>query len=196
MSTTTAIINPVDAIKTDDLPPVQADRKVYEDYLVNLNPTAGIWDRGKGWISWIQGTVLNRLKDSKKCTASDYAAVLEMVGISRSTGYHCCRIAAKIKEEDAMKMGYTEMAASLGCKSLKRKKGGKTVTPENLVPVLTDMAQTISNVTKLKDRRSKKGLKESKDDYKIAKTKLTAIIRDATKAKKMIEDRLKERKAA
>ncbi len=58
----------------DALPPENARAPVYMKFLERLQGEVGFWDRGKGFMSWVQGVVLLRAhpKNNKNVNKGDF----------------------------------------------------------------------------------------------------------------------------
>jgi hypothetical protein len=97
-------------------PPEGSTRTQYEKYLLSLRAPAGKFERGLGWLSFLQGMALERFMSSPKCKRGDYKRILEKVGLKPGTAYNVRRIyrAFKDKQDEARQKGYTEMLQELG----------------------------------------------------------------------------------
>ena len=116
--TTTNNVGNVLSLSATDCPPEGATAKQYEKYLDSLRSPAGLWDRGLGWISWLQGQALERLVKSDRCKRGTYTSALEKIGMKRGTAYNCRRIYNQFRESVARKRGYTDMLRDLGLASV------------------------------------------------------------------------------
>lgn len=86
---------------------------VYLAYLKTLKADSLSWDRGKGRMSWLQGTVL--LHARKACQESGvdgaWGKFLGSVGVKETTAKYLRKIAVTISEEESHTLGYDEMLA-------------------------------------------------------------------------------------
>jgi hypothetical protein len=101
----------------DDLPADGKGEEVYLRYLISLRGTAECWDRGKGWISWLQGQALNRLVNSirsRTCKYGAYGRVRKRIGMTQTTAWYCRQIAARCTADEARTLGYVAMLRLLG----------------------------------------------------------------------------------
>ena len=215
----TKLVNVLDVFQVDDLPPENADPVIYEIHLRNLISHADIWDRGRGWISWLEGMILERARKSSKCKRGDYGKILQAIGIHEKTAYNCRRIAQRFLPEKAKRMGYTEMLRELGWSSLDKKadlvdpedetmrqpadssieesddrKTRRSVTDANLIATLDKVAKLMNAVATMP--KSRKDLDKATAEYRSAIPKLTGIIRDAHKALNLFQQRTEVKHAA
>ena len=178
-----------------DLPPEHETEEVYQKFLSTFQQRFTIWDRGKGWMSWVQGTVLNRIANSSRCGRQSIQRITDAVGIGRATAYNCRRIAQRFNPDEARTMGYTEMLTETGWKSFaktttKSKSKTQKVTANNLVDVLKKAWTTINQVPNI--GKSKKERDDAAKDYRVAISHLKKIKRDADKAIAMLDSRINE----
>lgn len=117
--------------KKEDFPTITVPKrnqkpKVYLKALQDLHTQIGFesrnesdfWGRGKGWISYQQGQILNLLKESKQCKHGMYTKTVEQIGMSIKTAYNCRRIAKAFDAKHARSLGYTKMLRGLGWESV------------------------------------------------------------------------------
>jgi hypothetical protein len=103
----------------DDLRSWGHSEEVYLRYLESLREVSGRWDRGKGWISWLQGRALNRLRESiqhKVCDRGAYGRVLRQLGMKQTTAWYCRRIAGTFTADAASTLGFSEMLYRIGAR--------------------------------------------------------------------------------
>lgn len=107
-----------DLPKVDDLPAENQSWMVYRDWLKSIQTDSNFFERGKGWISYLQGEVLNRCVASKKLKRGDYTKLLKSIGMKKGTAYNCRRIAARFGPREARKKGFSEMLRILKWETL------------------------------------------------------------------------------
>lgn len=100
---------------------ITALKDLHQQSSWNKQRQTDVWDRGKGWISFQQGQILNLIIESNKCKHGDYGKVLQTVGLKEGTAYNCRRIAKKYSEKHAKIYGYSVMLKGLGWESIDTK---------------------------------------------------------------------------
>jgi hypothetical protein len=116
--------------RESDLPAEGQGEEVYLHYLKSLQEASTFWDRGKGWISWLEGRALNRLTESikrKACDRGAYGRVLRQLGMKPTTAWYCRRIAAKFTADEVRTLGFSEMLYGIGARK-------KAATKSNAPP--------------------------------------------------------------
>lgn len=93
----------------DALPGENEQWTVYRDFLKSLRSADLLFERSKGYLSWIQGTVLNLCVESSLLRKGQYARLLDHVGMKRATAYNCRRIAQSFTSDTARRYGYTQL---------------------------------------------------------------------------------------
>jgi len=90
------------------LPKAGQKPEVYADFLLSLRSDAGVWDRGKGRMSWVQGRALNLARPACKKPGT-WDALLKSIKMTASTAKHLRKVADVVTEEQSHVMGYAEM---------------------------------------------------------------------------------------
>ena len=101
-----------------DVPKANQSWTVYRDYLKGLIQHDNFFERGKGFLSWLQGTVLTLCVESKKLKRGEYSMLLAAIKMKRGTAYNCRRIAKAFMPDRARTLGYTAMLRALGLATL------------------------------------------------------------------------------
>lgn len=101
-----------------DVPKENQSWIVYRDYLKTLSAHDNFFERGKGFLSWLQGTALTLCIESKQLKRGQYTKLLKAIKMKRGTAYNCRRIAKTFLPNRAAKYGYTEMLRMLGLATL------------------------------------------------------------------------------
>lgn len=81
--------------------------QVYAEFLMNLRGQMEFFDRGKGWISWLQGKALLRAR--KVAKRGTWGPFLKKVRIKPTTAAYLLTIAENYSAEQAKAKGYSEM---------------------------------------------------------------------------------------
>jgi hypothetical protein len=106
------------SIPTRNLDTIQAPTagqplSVYLAFMQMFKADAGAWDRGKGRLSYLQGTAL--LHARKVCQESGevgaWGAFLGKIGMKDTTAKYLRKIATDISEKESHTLGFSEMLA-------------------------------------------------------------------------------------
>lgn len=166
----------------DGLPKENQTWTAYRDYLQGIRKDANFFERGKGWISWLQGEVLNRCVTSKKLKRGEYSQLLKAIGMQKGTAYNCRRIAANFSPGVARVKGFSEMLRILKWETLDKRHDLEQDAPE-----LDDTGSAVSssqkNNPKSTNPTNPKSVK-SVVNYENHKAKFSSLVDLATAASK------------
>lgn len=173
------------ALPTEDsLPKENQTWTAYRDYLQGIRKDANFFERGKGWISWLQGEVLNRCVTSKKLKRGEYSQLLKSIGMQKGTAYNCRRIAANFPPEVARVKGFSEMLRVLKWETLDKRHDLERDAPE-----LDDTGPTGSSSQIINPNKGRpKSVKSLAINYENHKSKFSSLVDLATAASKFQVD--------
>ena len=166
-----------------DVPKANQSWAVYRDYLKGLIPHDNFFERGKGILSWMQGTALTLCVESTKLKRGEYSKLLADIKMKRGTAYNCRRIAKAYMPDRARTLGYTAMLRALGLATLDDRHDLSHEAPE--------FDEVGDNSTPGNDQEIGAGKKKNKKTSKVNHKNVGAILdkmKDAAKAVKKMPD--------